>query len=159
MTLINKRRDFLTTEFPELLNTLNPETEKNFGLMTPQHMVEHLVKAMESATVKYEGERESPATEKQLGMQQFIKSGSVLSHRPSDKTTADLPPLRYDTLEEAISHMPKAVQEFYDFWDSNPNYVPYASFLGEVSFEDVELFHYMHIRYHLWQFGLLKQYP
>lgn len=158
MTAITKK-DFLTNEFPELLNTLSPDTEGDFGLMTPQHMVEHLVQAIESATVKYEGERESPANAQQLGMQKFIKSGSVLSHKPSDKTKADLPPLNYATLEEAISFVPKAVHEFYDFHDTNSDYIPYASYLGEVPFEDVELFHYMHIRYHLWQFGLLEQYP
>ena len=158
MTSTNKK-GFLTNEFPGLLNTLNPETKANFGLMTPQHMVEHLVKAVAGATAKYEGERESPANEQQLGMQQFIKSGSVLSHRPSDKTKADLPPLNYSSIEEAISHVPKAVQDFYDFHDDNPDYKPYASYLGVVSFEDLELFHFMHIRYHLWQFDLLEQYP
>ena len=158
MGTINKKK-FLTNEFPRLLNSLSPETKANFGLMTPQHMIEHLVKAIESATVQYEGERESPANEQQIGMQQFIKSGSVLSHRPSDKTKADLPPLDYSSIEEAISHIPKAVQDFYDFHDDNPDYKPYASYLGEVSFEDIELFHFMHIRYHLWQFDLLGQYP
>ena len=158
MTDTNKK-DFLTNEFTKLLNNLSPETKGNFGLMTPQHMVEHLIEAIESANFKYEGERESPPNEKQLGMQKFIKSGSVLSHRPSDKTTADLPPLSRASLDEAISLVPKAVQEFYDFRDANPDYIPYASFLGEVAFEDVELFHYMHIRYHLWQFGLIEKYP
>lgn len=154
-----KRKDFLNNEFPELLKNLSPKTVGNFGLMSPQHMVEHLVQAIESATVKYEGERENPATEQQLGMQQFIKNGSVLSHRPSDKTKADLPPLHQSSLEEAISLVPKAVQEFYTFRDDNPDYKPYASYLGEVSFDDVELFQFMHIRYHLWQFGLLEHYP
>lgn len=158
MTTINKI-DFLTNEFPALLDTLNPETKANFGLMTPQHMVEHLVEAIRSATVQYEGERESPANAQQLGMQQFIKSGSVLSHRPSDKTVADLPSLKYTSIKEAISQVPKAVKDFYDFHEKNPDYIPYATYLGEVPFEDVELFHFMHIRYHLWQFGLLQQYP
>jgi len=153
------KRDFLTNEFTPLLEKLTPDTTPNFGLMTPQHMVEHLIGAIESAIGKYEGERENPPSERQLGMQKFIKSGSVLSHRPSDKTKADLPPLKYSSIEEAISHIPKAVQKYYAFQDSNPEYKPYASFLGEVSFEDVELFHYMHIKYHLWQFGLLEQYP
>lgn len=153
------KRDFLINEFPSLLEKLSPDTEANFGLMTPQHMVEHLIGAIESAAVKYEGERENPATEQQLGMQQFIKSGCVLSHRPSDKTKADLPPLRHGTLEEAISFVPNAVQKFYTFQDDNPDYIPYASYLGELPFEDVELFQFMHIRYHLWQFGLLEQYP
>lgn len=158
MKAINKR-DFLTNNFPELLNNLNSETKANFGLMTPQHMVEHLIGAIESAAVKYEGERENPATKQQLGMQQFIKSGCVLSHRPSDKTKADLPPLKHSSLEEAISFVPKAVKEFYDFRDTNPDYIPYANYLGEVPFEDVELFQFMHIQYHLWQFDLIKQYP
>lgn len=153
------KRDFLTNEFTPLLEKLSTDTKANFGLMTPQHMVEHLIGAIESAIGKYEGERENPATEQQLGMQQFIKSGCVLSHRPSDKTKADLPPLKHASLEEAISLVPKAVEKYYAFQDDNPDYIPYASYLGEVAFEDVELFHFMHIQYHLWQFGLLAQYP
>ena len=155
----NSKRDFLTHKLPELLNSLSSETKANFGLMTPQHMVEHLVMALGSATTKYEGERIIPATEQQLGMQKFIQSGSVLVHRPSDKTEADLPPLNHDSLEEAISTIPDAVEKFYAFQDNNPDYIPYASFMGEVSYEDLALFHFMHIKYHLWQFGLLKQYP
>ncbi|MFT6360481.1 MAG: oxepin-CoA hydrolase/3-oxo-5,6-dehydrosuberyl-CoA semialdehyde dehydrogenase, partial [Saprospiraceae bacterium] len=62
-------------------------------------------------------------------------------------------------LEEAIAQIPAAVQRFYDFWDANQAYTPYGSFMGEMSFEDVELFHYMHFRYHLWQFDLIEQYP
>jgi oxepin-CoA hydrolase/3-oxo-5,6-dehydrosuberyl-CoA semialdehyde dehydrogenase len=153
------KRDFLNHKFPELLKTLRSDTKANFGLMTPQHMVEHLIGALGSATTKFEGERILPATEQQLGMQKFIQSGSVLVHRPSAKTNADLPPLTYASLEEAVSNIPEAVQKYYAFQDNNPEYKPYAPFMGEVSYEDVELFHYMHIKYHLWQFGLLAQYP
>lgn len=155
----NSKRAFLNHKFPELLKKLRSETEPNFGLMTPQHMVEHLIGALGSANTKYEGERIHPATEQQLGMQKFIQSGSVLVHRPSTKTKADVPPLNYTSLEEAISNVPEAVQKYYAFQDNNPEYKPYASFLGEVTYEDVELFHYMHIKYHLWQFSLLEHYP
>ena len=153
------KKDFLLSEFPALLKNLTPETEGNFGLMTPQHMVEHLVKVMKGLANKYEGERETPANKRQLGMQGFIKSGAVLSYRPSEKTKADLPALKYGSLEEAVAEIPAAVQRFYDFWDADPSYVPYAPFMGEVSFEHLELFNYMHVRYHLWQFSLIAQYP
>ncbi len=155
----NNKRDFLTNQFPELIKTLSSDTKANFGLMTPQHMVEHLIGALGSAVTKYEGERENPPSKGQLGMQQFIKSGSVITHKPSDKTSADLPALKYTSLEEAISNVPGAVQKYYAFQDDNPDYVPYASFMGEVAHEDLEFFHYMHIKYHLWQFSLLEQYP
>lgn len=158
MTATNKR-EFLTDEFTPLLKKLSSDSAPNFGLMTPQHMVEHLIGAINSAVVKYEGERENPATKPQLGMQQFIKSGSVITHKPSDKTAADLPALNHASLEEAIALVPKAVEDFYAFQDNNPDYKPYASYLGEVAHEDVELFQFMHIKYHLWQFGLLAKYP
>lgn len=153
------KRDFLINELPKILENLSPETEGNFGLMTPQHMVEHLTWAIKTTAKKYEGERESPPNKRQLGFQKFIRNGSVLQHRPSDKTKADLPPLKYSSLEEAISFIPESVQRFYDFWDANQDYRPYLSFMGEMPFEDLELFHYMHFRFHLWQFGLIEQYP
>ena len=158
MTKTNKR-DFLSKEVPEILKKLKAETEGHFGLMTSQHMVEHLIWTIKSMAKKYDGERELQASKGQLGFQKFVKSGSVIQHRPSDKTKADLPPLKYGSLEEAISFIPASVQRFYDFWDANPDYIPYAPFMGEMPFEDLELFHYMHFRFHLWQFELIEQYP
>ena len=154
-----KKRDFLINNVPKILEKLSFEKEGDFGLMTPQHMVEHLTVVMKNTAKKFEGERESPANERQLGFQKFIKSGCVIQHRPSEKTKEDLPPLKYDSLEEAISHIPEAVQRFYNFWDTNPDHKPYNPFMGELSYEDLEMFHYMHFRYHLWQFGLIEQYP
>ena len=155
----NIKRNFLIKELPEILKNLSPETKGNFGLMTPQHMVEHLVVVIKTAAKKYEGERESPPNERQIGFQKFIRNGAVLKHRPSDKTKADLPPLKYSSLEEIVALMPEAVQRFYNLWDANPDYIPYAPFMGEMSFEEVEFFHYMHFRFHLWQFGLIAEYP
>ena len=153
------KKDFLLNQMPALLKTLTPETAGNFGLMTPQRMVEHIVSVLKNTTVKYEGERESPANERQLGFQKFIRSGCVLKYRPSDKTKADLPPLKYASLEAVLAEVPAAIQGFYDFWAANEDYIPYASFMGEMPFEDIEHFHYMHFRYHLWQFGLIEEYP
>ena len=83
--------------------------------MTPQHIVEHLIMALGSATTKFEGERIMPATEQQLRIQKFIQSGSVLVHRPCEKTTADLPPLKYRPLEYAITNVPESVEKYYAF--------------------------------------------
>ncbi|MFT6359660.1 MAG: oxepin-CoA hydrolase/3-oxo-5,6-dehydrosuberyl-CoA semialdehyde dehydrogenase, partial [Saprospiraceae bacterium] len=136
--VINKKA-FLLDELPKALENLTPDTASNFGLMTPQHMVEHLVWVIKTTAKKHEGERVNPPTKGQLGFQKFIESGCVLQYRPSDKTKADLPPLKYASLEEAIAQIPAAVQRFYDFWDANQAYTPYGSFMGEMSFEDVEL--------------------
>ena len=153
------KRDFLLNDFPKIIKNLNSDTTGKFGLMTPQHMVEHLIMVIKVTAKKHEGEREIPANERQLGFQRFIQNGAILGHRPSDKTKADLPPLKYSSLDEAISFLPEAIQRFYNFWDTNQDYMPYGSWMGELSFEDLELFHFMHFRYHLWQFGLIEEYP
>ncbi len=155
----NIKRDFLLNEFPKLLSALEADSKGNFGLMTPQHMVEHLTWAIKSTAKKFEGERESLANKRHLGFQKFIQNGAILEHKPSDKTVADLPDLRYASMKEAVVQLPIAVKRFYEFWDVNPDYVPYGAFMGEMPFEDLELFHYNHVRFHLWQFGLVEVYP
>lgn len=157
--ITTQKRDFLSNDLPKLLANLASDKKGNFGIMTPQHMVEHLIWTTKSTANKYKGERETPPTKGQLGFQKLIKNGAVLDHRPSNKTVADLPALKYQSLEEAISHMPEAIQRFYNFWENNQDYVPYNSFMGALSFEELELFHYMHFRFHLWQFGLVEVYP
>jgi len=152
------KRDFLLIEFPKLLKNLSPDSKRRFGLMTPQHMVEHLIWAIKSSANKFDGERENPPSKRHLGFQKFIKNGAILEHKPSDKTAADLPELRYGSLEEAVALIPEAAQRFYDFWNANTAYIPYGTFMGEMPFEDLELFHYNRVKFHLWQFSLMEVY-
>ena len=158
MATTNNKKDFLTKKVPELLKQLKPDTEPAFGLMTPQHMVEHLTWAAKSSVKRY-GEPTSEPTKGQLGFKRFIEKGAIFQHRPSDRTKADLPALRYASLEEAVSHIPEAVDRFYRHFESNPGYKAFSPMMGELSFEELELFHYQHYRFHLWQFGLLEEYP
>lgn len=154
---INKK-EFLTQRVPELLKKLSPDTEPSFGLMTPQHMIEHLTWAVKSS-IKRNGDPTEPPNARQLGFKKFIENGAILKHRPSDKTKADLPALKYSSLEEALAHIPEAVNRFYEHFENNPGFVAYSPFMGELTFEELELFHFQHYRFHLWQFGLLESYP
>ncbi len=86
------KQQFLQTELKSLLQNLKPDTSPNFGLMTSQHMVEHLSQVIKSSVKRHE-EPEGPPTDRQLGFKRFIVKGAVLTHRPSTKTAADLPPL------------------------------------------------------------------
>ena len=155
--IINKKQ-FLTEELPKLLQNLKADTKARFGLMTPQHMIEHITVGIKSS-IKRRAEPENSPTKRQMGFQKFIANGAIFQHRPSDKTKADLPDLKYSSLEEALEQIPVAIHRFYDHFEANPNWKSYSSFMGELSYEQLELFHYMHLRYHCWQFGLLKEYP
>ena len=156
MTEVTKKQ-FMTEEVKELLKNLKPDTEPRFGLMTPQHMIEHLTWTLKSAT-KRNGEPSGEPTKSQLGFQRFLNKGAKFEHRPSDKTKADLPALKYESLEDAIEQIPVAINRFYNHFEANPDFKSYSDFTGEFDFEQLELFHSQHYKFHFWQFGLLAEY-
>ena len=158
MNNTKSKKDFLTKDVMKLLEKLTPETGPSFGLMTAQHMVEHLAWTLKSCT-KRVGEVENPPTKGQMGFQKFIEKGAILQHRPSDKTKADLPELKYENLEEAKEQVGVAIKRFYDHFEANPDFKCYNKFFGELNFEQLELFNYNHYKYHFWQFGLIENYP
>ena len=148
---------FLTNRAISLLKNLRADTLPNFGLMTAQHMVEHLIYTTKSSIKDY-GAAPMEPTKGQLGFRKFINNGAKLEHYPSDKTVEDLPKLRFGSLEEAIDNIPTAVQRFYDHFSNNKKAICFNPMMGELNFEELELFHEQHYRYHFWQFGLLENY-
>ncbi|MEL6717081.1 MAG: hypothetical protein AAFP82_00020 [Bacteroidota bacterium] len=152
------KKQFLVEDISSLLKELKVDTEPAFGLMTSQHMVEHLIWIFKTS-VKDHGQPTGEPTKGQLWFKKFIANGAVLKHYPSDKTKADLPSLKYESLERALVELPVAVKRFYDYFEANPTLIAYHPRMGSLSFEELELFHYMHCRYHCWQFGLLETYP
>ena len=155
---MNKKK-FLTEEYPKLIAALDANQVANFGLMTPQHMVEHMTWVIKSSVKRHGEPGADEPSKRQLGFKKFIQGGAVLQHRPSDKTAADLPALKFASLDEALVQLPIAVERFYNHYEANPDFVSYSKGIGELNFEELELFHYMHARYHLWQFGLIEVYP
>ncbi len=150
-----KHKDFFEKDLPQFLQNLAANQAPRFGLMTAQHMVEHLLMTMKTSVKRY-GEPEDPPTKGQVGFKAFITKGAPIEHRPSDKTKADLPELKYANLEEAINKMPEAVSRFYTHYEANPEFRCYNKFMGELGFDELELFHYQHFRFHLHQFHLLE---
>lgn len=155
---MSEKSAFLKNEYLPLINSIDPATEPSFGLMTPQRMVEHMAWVIKSS-VKRNGEPTGEPTKGELGFRRFLDKGAVLKYYPSDKTRADLPPLKYDTMEEAIAQLVIAVDRFFNHYEANPDFKSYAPGLGEFSFADWELFHYMHARHHLYQFQAIAVYP
>ncbi len=155
---MSTKKEFLSQEVPTLLASLSADQVPAFGLMTPQHMIEHLTSSIKASVKRY-GDPDPALAEKQAGFKRFIEKGAILQHRPSNKTAADLPAYKYETLAEAITQIPVAVDRFYTHFEAQPDFISYNMFMGELNFEDLELFNYQHVRYHLWQFGLLPAYP
>lgn len=157
MIISTNRREFLTMQVPQILTNLTADTVPKFGLMTPQHMVEHLTWVTKSSLTR-NGEPEPELSKSQLFFRKFVDNGAIFKHRPSDKTKDDLQALKYGSLIEAIESIPEAVDRLYQTFEKNPNFKTFNPMMGEFNFEDQELFHYQHYKYHLFQFGLIDSY-
>lgn len=146
-------RNFLISEVPQRLAKLKENTPGKFGLMTPQHMIEHLIFTAKICTKRY-GEPQNPPSEGQQKFKNFIANGANFVHRPGNKTQSDLPKLKYESLLEAINNYPEGIGRFYNHFEANKNFLCYNEIQGELNYEELEFLHFKHFSYHLDQFGL-----
>ena len=75
MTTTTKKQ-FLVGEIQGILENLKTDTPAKFGLMTAQHMVEHLI-WITKVSVKRYGEPANPPTEGQQKFKKFIAKGAT----------------------------------------------------------------------------------
>lgn len=144
-------KNYLTVRVPELLKELTPETRATFGVLSPQHMVEHLVQVSKSTAKDY-GPAPEEFTKSQESFMRFVKKGAHFQYRHKDIKTEDLPAPRMQNLKEAIDLVPGAIARMYSF---DSDHVFYNQMMGAFTFEEMELFHYKHYQHHLQrQFGL-----
>ncbi len=143
---------YIQEESPSILKNLKSDQKPGFGVMTPQHMVEHLIKTVKFSMKTY-GEIPEKPNESQEKFKKFIFSDAEF--RQSDPAKAKLDDLKFANLEEAITAFPEAIQKFYSFFEENPEVQPYNEFFGALTKEEIERFHYKHFRHHFKQFGLI----
>lgn len=153
-----KYKDYLTVELPKTLRTLEGTQEPNFGLMTAQHMVEHLIYVTKTFQKRH-GEPEGELTKSQLYFQKFMSKGCPFEYRPKDGVTKEsLNALRSANMEEAIQGLEAATAKFYQLFENTPDFKSYNPMMGEFTMEQLELFAYQHGRWHAHQFGLIEEF-
>lgn len=156
--MVPKYKDFLMNELPVKLKTLDSSQEPNFGLMTAHHMVEHLIYVTKSM-VKRRGEPAQELTKSQLYFKKFLSEGAPFEYRPKDGITKeDLQPLRTQNVSDAIDLLVLANTNFYELFESDPAHKSYNDMMGEFNMEELEFFNFQHGRWHLHQFGIIKEF-
>ena len=136
------------------LQNLTLQSEAKFGILTPQHMVEHLI-----ITVKLSSGRipipEFEPNEKQLARKQALLFTDIPF--PQGIKAPGLPDtlleLRYPDLETAKTELIKSYDAYHLLFQENPTLLtPHPGF-GLLNYKEWELFHAKHIDHHLGQFG------
>lgn len=136
------------------LNQLHTTTAAQFGILTPQHMVEHLI-----LTVKMSAGRipipEFVPNEKQLAQKQALLFTDIPF--PKGIKAPGLPDtlldLRFPDLETAKAELIKSWDAYQLLFKENPTKQTFHPRFGLLNFEEWERFHAKHIDHHLGQFG------
>lgn len=139
---------------PRILRLAN-DTPAKFGIMTPQHMLEHL-----TLTVKISYGRiklpEFTPSEKQLAQKQTLLYTDIEFPKglKAPGVGGKLLDLRYQNLETAKIELLKSIDDYnLHFAEFHRNETIHPRF-GKLNHEEWEKFHSKHFQHHLAQFGV-----
>jgi oxepin-CoA hydrolase/3-oxo-5,6-dehydrosuberyl-CoA semialdehyde dehydrogenase len=138
-----------------LLHKLKEDQKPLWGKMSPQHMVEHLYKAVQSSINEiqfkiYTEDNKIPV------LKRFL-----LGNRPLPKEFMnpaigpDLLPLEFSSLEAAVNELEKVIERYNLFFTENPSAKTAHPTFGLLSKEEWDIFHQKHFTHHLSQYGLI----
>lgn len=136
------------------LRNLKETSKPLWGKMSAQHMVEHLILAVQMSNGKLKLECFNPK-EKLPALKRFL-----LSERPLPKLFInpiigeELKPFKYSSLDEAKQKLKEEIDDYLLFFDKNPEAKPVNVTFGELNNEEWEVFHRKHFTHHLAQFDI-----
>ena len=151
--MVNVQRQKATSK---LLRKLNPDTQPKFGIMTPQHMVEHLILLVKLSNGGIKGQlmqsKETAVKWKQSLI--YTDMEFPMGVRIPGEEESVLTGLRYENLEKAVDKLEDEIKKFEDFFQNNSHETTMHPALGLLNHEEWTIFHNKHFTHHFKQFGL-----
>lgn len=155
---LTKVEDFFREEVPGLLDKLGPDQSPIWGLMTPHHMVEHLIVTFKMSI----GRIKIPVISKEEDFPKLkaylMKDSPMRRSVPSPTGKNNLQPLRSASLDEAKEKLINETNSFLAFMKQNPSFVADHPFGGPMTSEEWLFFHRKHFKHHFIQFDLIPDY-
>ncbi|MBH1960935.1 MAG: phenylacetic acid degradation bifunctional protein PaaZ [Flavobacteriia bacterium] len=161
LTLVAKQSPFIqlqTKSIQKMLNGLTENSERKFGRMSPQMMVEHLEEVLRNGfgTLEPTDFPEIPADKLEL-LQDWIYTDQKIrpgAQYPLLKEGEELQ-LRFKNLTEAKEKLLETLKEFLIYYRENPQAEHFHPRFGMLNKEMMELFHRKHFTHHFEQFNLV----
>lgn len=141
------------TEIEQILSKLNEKSLRLFGLMTPQHMLEHLIITYKLSSGKVQIPEFVPS-EKQLGYKHLLLETDMEFPKGirAPGIPEDLMPLRLDSLQTAKEKFILSIDEFEKIFSENPDLMTFHPRFGKLNYREWKIFHGKHVKHHLGQF-------
>jgi oxepin-CoA hydrolase/3-oxo-5,6-dehydrosuberyl-CoA semialdehyde dehydrogenase len=142
---------------PLVISELSDYTVPRWGQMTARRMVEHLewTFAISVGNIKVPSDL---SEEKLKEMKLFLFSKKKKSHDFMIPVLGKkTPKLVYHDLFEARDVLNKSIEQFYKYYEDNPQARHINPVFGELGFVAWEYVHFKHCYHHLTQFGLIEE--
>jgi oxepin-CoA hydrolase/3-oxo-5,6-dehydrosuberyl-CoA semialdehyde dehydrogenase len=159
LTLVQKKCPFVEMDRPtivKLLSQLNEDSQSRWGMMTAQHLVEHLEFFNRMAL----GEVETDITTPEEHIEKYQESlwnykamPKEFKHPLLKKDEAES--LRFENLEEAKKAYLESYDRFIEFFEANPTAKTANTVFGMLDKYHWYLLNRKHLNHHFSQFGLI----
>ncbi|REG78308.1 DinB family protein [Algoriphagus antarcticus] len=138
------------------LEKLKADTQAQFGIMTPQHMVEHL-----TVTIKISYNRikipEFELSEKQKFQKTALLDTSIefpQGVKAPGMNVGELMALRSSNLKEAKEQLLASLTDYNTFFEMDPTATTIHPRFSKLNYAEWERFHPKHFKHHFKQFGI-----
>ncbi len=150
-----EKEKFFTEQYILLLHKLSPDTEAQWGLLSPQGMVEHMTDSIGIAWKRIV-EPIQVSSEQMEKMRAFAMSEKEFKPGTKNSLMPETPaPLRNENLQSAILELENEIKMFVNFYKANPDEVVTNPFFGPLNYAEwLHLLH-KHACHHLKQFNLI----
>lgn len=144
-----------TEQIENRIGELTAETKAQFGIMLPQHMIEHLSITLKVSFNKIKLPEFNPS-EKQISQKMVLIHSEIEFPKGIRAPGLDgnLLPLKFSDLKSAKTDLMKSLVEFNTYFLSDPDAKTIHPRFGMLSHEEWEIFHQKHFEHHLKQFGI-----
>jgi len=144
-----------TEQLKDRLDFLTKEEIARFGIMTPQHMVEHLIITFKLSQGKISLPEKEPSP-RALQAKQAILYGEMDLPKgiQAPGIGEKLLDLKYASLEEAKEQLIKSLDKYHSYFSENKDIKHYHPAFGPLNYEEWTAFHHKHFKHHFGQFGI-----
>lgn len=142
-------------EIKSRLENLTEHSERAFGIMTPQHMIEHLILTIKLSYGRIKLPDFEP-NEKQLMQKQALIYSDIqfpVGVR-APGLGENLLDLRFPSLKAAKTELLKSIDDYQFHFQLNPIDKTIHPRFGKLDYDEWERFHKKHIDHHFRQFGI-----
>lgn len=158
---MNDHKDFLTQHFPYLIKNVHPKKEPKWGIMTPQHMLEHMQRAFDASTEKVVPQPQLEQAKLDKNKLYFFAADIPFprhyQYNIKKRKAPKLESLRYRSYESALRNLKRSHSRFMNQIEKDPDALSLHPFLGVLDNQEWIDFHGRHTIHHLRQFSVVEE--